>query len=540
MINQLIRDCDTDLADARPPSRPCWPASGAALARRDHLPAGRPPAGSGPRGAARGGGVPAGPGARHHRHRRVGQVVADRRAGPPAPHRPAGQAARGGAGRRPDPPARRRRAARRPDPDERPRRRARVLPLAGHPRRPRNAGRLSEAIVGACQAAGYDLVILETPGIGQGDAAVVPLRRRLAVRDDARVRRGLAAGKDRHAGLRRRGRDQQVRAARRAQDALRDVSRQLIRNREAFGTRPEDMPVFGTSAATLQRRRRHRALPAPAGLLAEQGLHAVRRACCRRSAVRTSTGAARDRPAGARSATWPRSPTTVRGYHAETDRQVEAARRRQQLTETARRMLADGEGMPMPDAAADGAGRAALTPQACTTPSDSSCSRGWPARCRPRMRATSRWCRSATGRSAPPLTRETLSGQPDAAGGAAAVHRPRGAAAVPAAGEPAGLLPVHRRRVPVQARGRGPGADVRRGGRPVPHQPPVQAARRRAAGHPAVHRVRLGHPVRRATRRAPRHLRQGRHLGRLDRHAGRHEGAVRRVRPVSRRPPRCR
>ena len=29
-------------------------------------------------------------------------------------------------------------------------------------------------MIGACQAAGYDLVILETPGIGQGDAAIVP------------------------------------------------------------------------------------------------------------------------------------------------------------------------------------------------------------------------------------------------------------------------------------------------------------------------------------------------------------------------------
>ena len=36
-----------------------------------------------------------------------------------------------------------------------------------------------------------------------------------------------------------------------AMDALRDVGRQLVRNREAFGSRPEDMPVFGTSAATF-------------------------------------------------------------------------------------------------------------------------------------------------------------------------------------------------------------------------------------------------------------------------------------------------
>ena len=36
-----------------------------------------------------------------------------------------------------------------------------------------------------------------------------------------------------------------------AKDALRDVGRQLVRNREAFGKQPEDMPVFGTSAATF-------------------------------------------------------------------------------------------------------------------------------------------------------------------------------------------------------------------------------------------------------------------------------------------------
>ena len=36
-----------------------------------------------------------------------------------------------------------------------------------------------------------------------------------------------------------------------AKDAMRDVARQLVRNREAFGKKPEDMPVFGTSAATF-------------------------------------------------------------------------------------------------------------------------------------------------------------------------------------------------------------------------------------------------------------------------------------------------
>ncbi len=77
-------------------------------------------------------------------------------------------------------------------------------------------------------------------------------------------------------------------------------------------------------------------------------------------------------------------------------------------------------------------------------------------------------------------------------------------------------------------------------GRPVPHQPAVQAAVGGQRGDPAVHRVRLGHPVRPRPGREPGRVRQGRHVGRLDRDPGRHEGAVRRVRPGRRRRPRCR
>ncbi len=51
------------------------------------------------------------------------------------------------------------------------------------------------------------------------------------------------------------------------------------------------------------------------------------------------------------------------------------------------------------------------------------------------------------------------------------------------------------------------------------------------AGDPSVDRVRLGDVVRVRSRRAARHLREGRELGRVDRDARRHEGAVRRVRP---------
>ena len=105
-------------------------------------------------------------------------------------------------------------------------------------------GEVPEALAGAieaCKAAEFDLVIVETPGIGQGDAGIVPYAERVALRHDAGVRCGESAREDRHARLRRRGRDQQVRPPGRA-DALRDVRRQVARER------PE-VPVFGTIAA---------------------------------------------------------------------------------------------------------------------------------------------------------------------------------------------------------------------------------------------------------------------------------------------------
>src|SRR5690606_21779877 len=108
---------------------------------------------------------------------------------------------------------------------------------------------LDEAVL-ACKAAGFDLVVVETPGIGQGDAGIVDhvdhslyvmtpefgaasQLEKIDMLDFADV---VAINK-----FERRG----------AEDARRDVARQLVRNREAFGADPEDMPVYGTSAATF-------------------------------------------------------------------------------------------------------------------------------------------------------------------------------------------------------------------------------------------------------------------------------------------------
>ena len=189
-----------------------------------------------------------------------------------------------------------------------------------------------EAIIGACRAAGYDLVILETPGIGQGDAAVVPLAdvslyvmtpefgaasqlEKIDMLDFADV---VAINKfDRRGGA----------------DALRDVSRQLIRNREAFGARPEDMPVFGTSAATFNDNGVTALYQHLARLLAGHGL-AVSEGVLPAAVGRTSVDAAPVIPPG-RTTYLAEIAETVRGYHAETGRQVTAARRLQRLTEVA-------------------------------------------------------------------------------------------------------------------------------------------------------------------------------------------------------------
>ncbi len=103
-------------------------------------------------------------------------------------------------------------------------------------------------VIAAVKAAGFDLVIVETSGIGQGDAAIVPLvdvpmyvmtpeygaASQLEKIDMLDFAEFVAINKfDRKGSL----------------DALRDVSKQVQRNREAFKQSPEAMPVFGTMAS---------------------------------------------------------------------------------------------------------------------------------------------------------------------------------------------------------------------------------------------------------------------------------------------------
>ena len=134
-------------------------------------------------------------------------------------------------------------------------------------------------VIAACKCAGFDLIIVETSGIGQGDAAIVPLvdvpvyvmtpefgaASQLEKIDMLDFAEFVAINKfDRKGSL----------------DALRDVAKQVQRNREAWGKRTEEMPVFGTMASrfnddgvtalyqSLKPRLGELGLPLAAGLLA--------------------------------------------------------------------------------------------------------------------------------------------------------------------------------------------------------------------------------------------------------------------------------
>jgi methylmalonyl-CoA mutase len=185
-----------------------------------------------------------------------------------------------------------------------------------------------DVIIAACQAAGYDLVVLETPGIGQGDAAIVDhvdvsmyvmtpefgaasQLEKIDMLDYADV---VAINK-----FERRG----------GADALRDVSRQLVRNREAFGASPDEMPVFGTSAATFNDDGVTALYQHLTGLLGRHGLQ-LEPGALPRVEVHASTRFAQIIPP-ARVRYLAEIAEAVRAYHADTEQQVVAAQRVQRL-----------------------------------------------------------------------------------------------------------------------------------------------------------------------------------------------------------------
>jgi isobutyryl-CoA mutase len=193
-------------------------------------------------------------------------------------------------------------------------------------------------VIAACKVSGFDVVLVETSGIGQGDAAIVPhvdatlyvmtpefgAASQLEKIDMLDFADFVAINKFDRKG---------------AQDALRDVRKQVQRNREAWTTSPDEMPVFGTMASRF----------------ADDGVTALYQAMLPQLAAKS--GGALKLVAGKLATVTTRASSqtqaivpahrvrylaeiadTIRGYHRWADRQAVVARERQQLL-GARRML---------------------------------------------------------------------------------------------------------------------------------------------------------------------------------------------------------
>src|SRR5688572_15071825 len=193
-------------------------------------------------------------------------------------------------------------------------------------------------VIAACKAAGFDLIVVETSGIGQGDAAIVPLvdipmyvmtpefgaASQLEKIDMLDFAEFVAINKfDRKGAL----------------DALRDVAKQVQRNKEAWGRMPDEMPVFGTMAARFNDDGVTALYQALKPRLAELGLQ-LGEAVLPPVSVRHSTNQTPIVPA-ARTRYLAEISDTVRGYKKKAREQARLAREIQQLRASAVMLRAD-------------------------------------------------------------------------------------------------------------------------------------------------------------------------------------------------------
>ncbi len=192
-------------------------------------------------------------------------------------------------------------------------------------------------VLAACKLCQFDFIIVETPGIGQGDAAIVPLvdaslyvmtpefgaqsqLEKIDMLDFADI---IAINKFDRKG---------------AEDAYRDVCKQVQRNREAFARDIEEMPVFGTIAARFNDDGTTALYQAILHKLLELGL----------TPAATHLPRVETRKSTANTVIVPTQrirylaeiATTVRDYHRHSQQQVSVARERQQLSAT-REMLTE-------------------------------------------------------------------------------------------------------------------------------------------------------------------------------------------------------
>ncbi|MEM7017454.1 MAG: fused isobutyryl-CoA mutase/GTPase IcmF [Pseudomonadota bacterium] len=194
-------------------------------------------------------------------------------------------------------------------------------------------------VLNATRLAGFDLIIVETSGIGQGDAAIAPhvdipmyvmtpefgaasQLEKIDMLDFAEL---VAINKFDRKG---------------AADAMRDVRKQMQRNQTAFTTLLEDMPVYGTIASRFNDDGVTALYHCLMDTVVEKGFETwPNRGKLPRSDVKHSSHNVAIVPPQ-RGRYLAEIAETVRDYHARAETQAKLARERQQISET-QRMLTD-------------------------------------------------------------------------------------------------------------------------------------------------------------------------------------------------------
>ena len=192
-------------------------------------------------------------------------------------------------------------------------------------------------VIALCKNADFDLVIVETPGIGQGDAGITPFvdtsmyvmtpefgaqsqLEKIDMLDFADI---VVINK-----FDRKGSD----------DALRDVSKQVQRNQEKWTTPPSEMPVFGSIAARFNDDGATAAYQHLLSILREQGFVEYPSVLPKVNSRHSSEKAIIVPPKRVRYLA--EISETVRGYHENSTQQVKTARERYQLLAT-KKMLGE-------------------------------------------------------------------------------------------------------------------------------------------------------------------------------------------------------
>lgn len=198
-------------------------------------------------------------------------------------------------------------------------------------------------IVCAMRLGGFDLVVVETPGIGQGDAGIVPYvdipiyvmtpefgaqsqLEKIDMLDYAEL--AIINKFD------RKGSD----------DAYRDVCKQVQRNREAWTQAPDEMPVFGTIASRFNDDGVTAAYQELVVLLQNRGLRSFEQHLAkvdRRTPSEKTVVVPADRQRYLAEIA-----ASVRNYHKQVVIQANLARQQQQLAATKTMLLENGSDAP--------------------------------------------------------------------------------------------------------------------------------------------------------------------------------------------------